>query len=400
MDLYTIMNSSSELGNSSYHLIQLPSNFENEISPTTPLPISLQKYNLNPLQLNQLKSISTSSSPFLTTSNSAYKLRQQNHSNCVLLFNQKTSFIKFNNYLILEKFQNYQPLNINALKINSLSDLSTFNTDPNSILTLDSVINIYSGFKEVLNNTPIAPSDFDSLMISQSYIPNGNQILHISDNVISMLLIPLIQSVPSHTLTPSLFYQTIHNAFKLLTNAPQNHQLIRILTFILLRFTTQGEEEVSNTKEIDQFLVYTVPQCKHLLNHQSILKFITLQILIKNSSNGILLTDLLMQIRTHLPIDYQPQFKIDDILNGIGYKIEQNCDFLVKYLSRETLNNFKSPIDRFDYLFSLKSNWEIDEIKPFVDDEICNPRKLKIEKLCVKYVRVRRGKNGVVLTKR
>ncbi|TID30142.1 hypothetical protein CANINC_001304 [Pichia inconspicua] len=400
MDLYTVMNSSSELNNVSFHLVQLPSDFE--LTQSNSLPILLQKYASDPSQLNQFKSISSIDSPYLTTPTSSYKLRQQNHSNCIMLFHEQTSFLSFNNYLIMEKIDS-NSINVeNKSIINSLQDLKQFDTDPNSILTLDSVIQIYSGFKKILTNSPIAPINFDSIMISQNLIPNGNQILQITDNLISTLLIPLISSIPNslrfNPLNPSQLSKIIKSTFNSLI--PQNHQLLRILTFILLKFT-KIDKPITTTDyhEIDQFLYYTIPQNEHLLNHEKIIKFVALQS-IKNQTE-IPLPDLLIQIRTMLPLDYQPQFEPQIILRGIAYTLEKDNITIVKYLPQEQLNFHKSASERFNYLFTLKPVWSLEEISPFVDDEVCNPRHLKADKLSLKHARLRRNKQGTLfLSKR
>ncbi|KGK34830.1 hypothetical protein JL09_g6021, partial [Pichia kudriavzevii] len=85
MDLYSVLDPSPTSSETSFHLIQLPQQLLESIKP----PIDnancerlLQKYNFSREQCLQFKAKDGFSTPYLTTIDTTFKIRQQNHSNC------------------------------------------------------------------------------------------------------------------------------------------------------------------------------------------------------------------------------------------------------------------------------------------------------------------------------
>lgn len=409
MDLFTVLDQSPTLNNTTYHLIQLPNDLINQLSSNTPTHSDheklLLKYNINRSDLYQFRSTSNSTSPFLTTPNETYKIRQQNHSNCVMLLHENTNYLNFNNYLILEK-QSIQPqITVNEtetpiIPVNSINDIRRFTTDLDSIHTLDSVVEIYKSFKSILSNTPVSLKDFDSYMLSHNYIPNSDSIIHVSNNLTATFIIPLLNSIKDYEsiIAPQETINIVNSTYKNISQkyGIANHQLLRILTFILLKFTISKNSSEKQPIDIDQFLTYTITSTNRVLNHNSIIKFITLQILKQHKQ--IPLSDILIQIRLQLPPNYLPNFEINEILRGISYTTKLPPGVQVNYLPIESLVSYNSPAARFNHLFALKQQWYIEEIQPFIED--VNTRHLKTDKFCLKHCRVRKIKNKTVLTKR
>lgn len=120
----------------------------------------------------------------------------------------------------------------------------------------------------------------------------------------------------------------------------------------------------------------------------------------------MVLDDLLIQIRLSLPANYLPSFEINEILAGVSYTTNATSSgqTIVHYLTLEQLQQnhpstgAPSPAERFSTLFSLKNMWQVEEMQPFLTD--VNVKGLKVDKFCLKYCRVKKMKNKVMLTKR
>ncbi|SCV04922.1 LANO_0G14378g1_1 [Lachancea nothofagi CBS 11611] len=65
----------------------------------------------------------------------------------------------------------------------------------------------------------------------------------------------------------------------------------------------------------------------------------------------------------------------------------------IQYFSKEALPD--NPKDRFTYLFKLQSTWDLDEMRPFIDQ--LNTNSLKIDSFVMKYARrIRQGKRTLI----
>lgn len=420
MELYSILGDSSKnkSENVSFHLVQLPNDFLQDLKSDNNDNNDnnvLKKYDINEFNKFNFKSISENSTPFLTTNSKTFKIRQQNHSNCVMLLKDNINYKNFNNYLILEKQSDEDfkknKLNLKDIEIiemKSFIEFENFKNENNlNCFKIDDVQNIFTSFKKILNNTPISPIEFDNLILDYDFIPNFNNIIKINLNMETILLnlilnctIDLIIDI-NNEINTQLIFKIIKNSYNKLIEKfklSNNHLLIRVITFIILKyFKIIENNNDSEVVEIDQFLQFTIPNGNYKILHNKIIKFLTLSILTKE--NSILLDDLLIQIRLNLPLNYLPNFEINEILNGFSYteKVENN-QLKINYLTNEKLSIFKSPKERFSKLFNLKSQWDLNEIKPFIDP--VNTKNIKIDKFCLKYCRVKRIKDKTILMKR
>lgn len=430
MDLYSILNPSSKLGKtSSYHLVQLSSELIKDIkhennsissSQNTLLDDTeklLIKYDLqNENTKYQFKSIDELSTPFLTTLNSTFKLRQQNHSNCVMLFKDNINYFNFDNYLIIEK-QNMNQLdkikfnfaNTELIELKSFKDIQSinYNNDNTECLTIKKLNAIYKQFKNVFQNTPISIHEFDSIITQQGYIPNFDQIITINTNLEMSILNLILSFIDIDNFNSLLNFNKISEIIKKTSEKIDskfslngNHLIIRIVTNVLLKYLEleKGEETNISIEEIDQFIVYSFKtNGQYSIIHNKIIKFLTMTIL--NKEKKILLDDLLIQIRLNLPSNYLPNFEINEILNGFSYtnKIDNN-KLEINYLHLNQLSIYKTPQERFNQLFKLKSQWNLEEIQPYISP--LNTKGLKIDKFALKYCRVKKAKNKTILLKR
>lgn len=393
-DVFSILNPTNNLPSNTstnYKLIQLPKTFINELkSSSTTNEKILLKYGINSNKF-QLKSSSSNSTPFLTTTNKTFKIRQQNHSNCQMLLHDFINFKNFENYLIIENFHNniINYSNIDIVKINDLNDIKD---DKFNCITIESLNEVMISFIKIFNQTPISVVEFDNLIINDNVYPSFDKIVKISQNLKIQLINEIILNFNSIDIKGTIL--NIYNKISQKYNI-KNHLIIRIITFLIINYTNITDDITTETPCIDQFISYNIEDKKYILNDNKIIKFIISTILEKIKKISI--DDLLIELRMNLPINYNTKFDIKDIITGIGYITNSNT---VNYINIETLKNLKTPNERFDKLFQLKSNWLIEEIEPFISD--INVRNIKIDKFALKYCKVKRVNNNkrIMLTKR
>ena len=393
-DVFSILNPTNNLPSNTstnYKLIQLPKSFINELksSSTTNEKIIL-KYGINSNKF-QLKSSSFNSTPFLTTTNKTFKIRQQNHSNCQMLLHDFINFKNFENYLIIENFHN-NIINYSNINIWEINDLNDIKDDKFNCITIESLNEVMISFIKIFNQTPISVVEFDNLIINDNVYPSFDKIVKISQNLKIQLINEIILNFNSIDIKGTIL--NIYNKISQKYNI-KNHLIIRIITFLIINYTNITDDITTETPCIDQFINYNIEDKKYILNDNKIIKFIISTILEKIKKISI--DDLLIELRMNLPINYNTKFDIKDIITGIGYITNSNT---VNYINIETLKNLKTPNERFDKLFQLKSNWLIEEIEPFIND--INVRNIKIDKFALKYCKVKRLNNNkrIMLTKR
>ncbi|GMM46793.1 Dcc1 protein [Pichia kluyveri] len=393
-DVFSILNPTNNLPSNTltnYKLIQLPKSFINELkSLSTTNEKILLKYGINSNKF-QLKSSSPNSTPFLTTTNKTFKIRQQNHSNCQMLLHDFINFKNFENYLIIENFHNniINYSNINIWEINNFNEIKD---DEFNCITIESLNEVMTSFIKIFNQTPISVVEFDNLIINDNIYPSFNKIVKISQNLKIQLINEIILNFNSIDIKGTILniYNKISEKYNI-----KNHLIIRIITFLIINYTNITDDITTETPCIDQFINYNIEDKKYILNDNKIIKFIISTILEKIKKISI--DDLLIELRMNLPINYNTKFDIKDIITGIGYITNSNT---VNYINIKTLRNLKTPNERFDKLFQLKSNWLIEEIEPFIND--INVRNIKIDKFALKYCKVKRVNNNkrIMLTKR
>ena len=393
-DVFSILNPTNNLPSNTstnYKLIQLPKSFINELkSSSTTNEKLLLKYGINSNKF-QLKSSSSNSTPFLTTTNKTFKIRQQNHSNCQMLLHDFINFKNFENYLIIENFHN-NIINYSNINIWEINDLNDIKDDKFNCITIESLNEVMISFIKIFNQTPISVVEFDNLIINDNVYPSFDKIVKISQNLKIQLINEIVLNFNSIDIKGTIL--NIYNKISQKYNI-KNHLIIRIITFLIINYTNITDDITTETPCIDQFINYNIEDKKYILNDNKIIKFIISTILEKIKKISI--DDLLIELRMNLPINYNTKFDIKDIITGIGYITNSNT---VNYINIETLKNLKTPNERFDKLFQLKSNWLIEEIEPFIND--INVRNIKIDKFALKYCKVKRVNNNkrIMLTKR
>lgn len=411
MDLYSVLDPSPTSSETSFHLIQLPQQLLESIKPPMDNANSqrlLQKYNFSREQCLQFKAKDGFSTPYLTTIDTTFKIRQQNHSNCVMLLEHDTNYLNFDNYLILEKQPTPTSLNLNGVDIVQVSLVS-------DIDNLEEVneANLYKSTVQVLNQTPISLLEFDKLMVENNIVPNGDSLIKLKPPMVSILLTSLLTSLLnivddinmefptsllSQILTESntLLRERYHLRGELLPLRLLTYTFLYFLNYNELNNTTTETPAEAGASTQESFLSLALPMANFTLQHNKIIQFLSLTILRRQQL--LPLDDLLIQIRLNLPANYLPTFEINDILTGISYTTKKDGQVLVNFLTPDHLANFNTPQSRFEKLFSLKNLWPIAEISPYLQP--VNTKALKIEKFCLKYSRVRKQKGQTYVSPR
>jgi sister chromatid cohesion protein DCC1 len=450
MDLHSVLNPSSEsvsspTGTVKYALVQLPPQILKSLTNTDTSNSSstLEKYAVSESGKFQLKAASQTSTPYLTTPTETFKLRVQNHSNCVLLLNTTSSSAiahnAFSSYLILDPVTPAQ-LSTTSLDlsdfivhdlhtIDNLRDLLLRETQDTQIVditprTLSQLHDTLSATKSILNQTPVSPTQLETLLIEQDIVAYGTSIVKVhtslATSVLNSILTTLLDAIPSDTdineisLTSPQVSSIIEDAVPRLQqryDLPRGHITTRIVTQVFLKYLqytseddNNGNDDIPTTDNADVYLHYTIPRGTYTPQHNRIIRFVTNSIL--QAAHTMVLDDLLIQIRLSLPANYLPSFEINEILAGVSYTTNATSSgqTIVHYLTLEQLQQnhpstgAPSPAERFSTLFSLKNMWQVEEMQPFLTD--VNVKGLKVDKFCLKYCRVKKMKNKVMLTKR
>ncbi|GME67738.1 unnamed protein product [Ambrosiozyma monospora] len=153
-----------------------------------------------------------------------------------------------------------------------------------------------------------------------------------------------------------------------------------------------------------------------LLNERVVKSFGLVE-LIKLGSKSVQLDDFLINLKTQLPFNYNPEIDIDVTLKGyFFYEEDPNAiasggrghgnhghhdkslkeKRKIRFLDEEILSLDVGA--RLKELFKLKSKWEISEIEPFV--KRVNVKHLKIDKFLLKSCRVKKEGKKTFVTKR
>lgn len=460
MDLYSVIGtelSSTNNQNCSFHLVQLPNNLVDDLNLHKEenggedrnfiKHLLLEKYEYSRDDEYFIKSKSTTESPYLTSFNKTFKIRQQNHSNCVMLIKDACNFKKFNNYLLLEKENkiNSSLINLGNLNLN-LKNLNL--TNIKSVAVSETCLNFsvksyFSSFKKILVSSNISIFQFENLIIQDlNYLPNFDSLYKYDEDleifVLNLIITDFLNLKISKNIEPEPETETETEAeaeaeadidndtdkaidylntielvetvyIKLVkklnlfkddddnnTEHPNYYVLKTLICFILIKYSTVDYKD-KDFKIQNELLKFILLPGDYKLNNFKIIKFLTLCILKKNSE--ILIDDLLIKIRLNLPINYLPNFQINKILNGISFNNKnENGQLIINYLTNSHLINYKNPKERFDKLFNCKKMWLIEEIEPFITP--VNFKNIKIDKFCLKYCRVKKIKGKTFLLKR
>ncbi|GME97433.1 unnamed protein product [[Candida] boidinii] len=346
-----------------------------------------------------IKSTDDKSFPVLVTNNQTFKIRQKNHSNSVLLVdlnnvnNQKDTnndnetgvgFMNFDSQLELSLITG--EINISNIPIlDNLSDIESTITDKNISLN------------DLFNNSIISKEEFDlkssDLKLieinSQVYILNDKLIIDGLYEIISILISEYLETKQDDTNSANNNVMDIFNDIKIsyllelykLDKFDKSILNEKIIELIVKKFSEINCGEAEEGIDIS-----------YKLNNDKVVKFFGVYLLkLKNSLNFINEDEFLINLKNKLPFYYNPNLNLN-LLNGNF--IRNNLNFKdIQFFNKNLLN--PNPILRFKELFKIKSNWELNEIEPFLID--INIKKLKIDKFIIKFARIKKiGKKSIV----
>lgn len=346
-----------------------------------------------------IKSTDDKSFPVLVTNNQTFKIRQKNHSNSVLLVdlnnvnNQKDTnndnetgvgFMNFDSQLELSLITG--EINISNIPIlDNLSDTESTITDKNISLN------------DLFNNSIISKEEFDLKSSDLKLIEINSQVYILNDKLIIDGLYEIISILISE------YLETKEDD----TNAANNNVMeifndIKITYLLELYKLDKFDKSILNEKIIELIVKkFSEINCgeaeedidiSYKLNNDKVVKFFGIYLLkLKNSLNFINEDEFLINLKNKLPFYYNPNLNLN-LLNGNF--IRNNLNFKdIQFFNKNLLN--PNPILRFKELFKIKSNWELNEIEPFLID--INIKKLKIDKFIIKFARIKKiGKKSMV----
>lgn len=345
-----------------------------------------------------LKSTDDKSFPVLVTDNQTFKIRQKNHSNSVLLVDlNNINNQKDNNYETGVGFMNFDSqlelslipgeINISNIPIlNNLSDIVEIDSKDRKISLID-----------LFNNSVISKKEFELKLSDLKLIEINNQVYILNDKLIIDGLYEIISILISEYLETKKDDDNSENN----NNVMEVFKDIKISYLLELYKLDKFDKSILNEKiieliikkfsEIDSEVVEGEDK-SYKLNNDKVIKFFGIYLLkLKNSLNFINEDEFLINLKNKLPFYYSPNLNLN-LLNGNF--IRNNLNFKdIQFFNKNLLN--QNPNLRFKELFKIKSNWELNEIEPFLID--INIKKLKIDKFIMKFARIKKiGKKSIV----
>lgn len=345
-----------------------------------------------------LKSTDDKSFPVLVTDNQTFKIRQKNHSNSVLLVDlNNINNQKDNNYETGVGFMNFDSqlelslipgeINISNIPIlNNLSDIVEIDSKDRKISLID-----------LFNNSVISKKEFELKLSDLKLIEINNQVYILNDKLIIDGLYEIISILISEYLETKKDDDNSENN----NNVMEVFKDIKISYLLELYKLDKFDKSILNEKIIELIIkkfsdidseVVEGEDKSYKLNNDKVIKFFGIYLLkLKNSLNFINEDEFLINLKNKLPFYYNPNLNLN-LLNGNF--IRNNLNFKdIQFFNKNLLN--QNPNLRFKELFKIKSNWELNEIEPFLID--INIKKLKIDKFIMKFARIKKiGKKSIV----
>ncbi|KAL3235250.1 Sister chromatid cohesion protein DCC1 [Nakaseomyces bracarensis] len=320
----------------------------------------------------EFKSMDPSSSDVVICgTDTTWVLKQKNHSNCALVMQKIISnegnekdFASLNDTSYeYELTKTPGELNYNLIPIydgSSLSGQTTFND-----LLSNSLCSIGEALKEW--------HDIGGCIFDNGYI------CKLSDKFITKVLDLMLTSIMAEQLNfQSLNVKEVYYAVqKDSDNIPGDPYSIPVLTTVLNKFSKTYNEE-SQTWELD---MGKVTKWYGLV---TLRKFTNKKATIEETYYPLNHEEFLIKWKSQMP-PYFPNTNLEiSELRG-NYFIDFHTGEIT-YVDKATLpGDIKS---RLVYLFSLQSQWELEEIGPLIED--LNVKKAKFESFLLKYARVKR----------
>lgn len=348
MDIYASFNNNG----TNYQLLQLPPTLLDELK-------QIKNENV------YLKSSNIKSSPYFITPTSVFKLRVQNHSNYQTLVHchekDAIGFCDFNSSLVPQKVDASLDLS-NVLNLQDVKQLKEVGNNNNN-----EGVNIWDEFKlSSLSST----LEFDQLVKDQSIFMLGNKIIKPIDSIKVPIVIQFINEWILYLNLQSMEWDltdfdkcSLELSFELIEKCSK----ILDYPFELCKAVIQS------------FLTTTTTSLK--LNHSKIIKLISLDLLMR--LKRVKKDELMIQLRMVLNSEYTPDLDPIELISGCYYTMGEEIIGI-------DISDYKDIKTRLIFLFEIKREWEIDEIKGLISD--LNINKIPINKFMLKYLKISNGK--------
>ncbi|KAG7927608.1 hypothetical protein KL925_001966 [Ogataea polymorpha] len=353
MDLYSILEPDHQLTSTkSLKLVELNSEVLQAIENKAEL---------------RLKSATNKDYPVLVTASKTFKIRQKNHSNCVLLLSEHngdaSSYARFSNELVLTPTEP----TINLRGISVLTQLSELTK--NGATTLESV----------LENSPMSEQEFARLrpelnlveLEGNAYVLHDELVRDCLSNILRAIIEELVESGNEINIMTRLQSLNKQWVMDVVEKHREESYPPEITQTVLAKYTKDSDGQLA-------FLNEKVVRLYGIL-------------LLKNNTHEMKEDDFALNLKLTMPFNYHPDIKLEYLK---GNFITENG--FIRYFAESDLS--QNPVERISELFKLKKEWKLEDIEPFVAR--INTKKIKTDKFLIKYAKVRRvGRQTVVCAK-
>ncbi|KAG7834723.1 hypothetical protein KL919_002415 [Ogataea angusta] len=336
---------------------------------------SLKLVELNPEVLQaienkselRLKSATNKDYPVLVTASKTFKIRQKNHSNCVLLLSEHngaaSSYARFSNELVLAPIE--PTINLHGISV--LTDLSGL-TSKNPV-----------SLESIFENSPMSKEEFARLcpelnlveLEGNAYVLHEELVRDCLSSILRAIIEELVESGDEMNIMTRLQSLDKQWVIDVVDKRQEESYPSEIIQTVLAKYTREADEKLA------------------FLNEKVVRLYGVL--LLKNSTQNMKEEDFALNLKLTMPFNYHPNIKLEYL--GGNFITENG---FIRYFAESDLS--ENPVERISELFKLKKEWKLEEIEPFVVR--INTKKIKTDKFLIKYAKVRRvGKQTVVCAK-
>lgn len=336
----------------------------------------------------------------LCSDSETWIVRQKNHSNTVLLMHE----------FVPEEMPDLDkmPLFGAPAPVNDFLGFSRTNyeyeTKPTKGLVNVDLVPIYNGElefpknpskvkikteEELLNNSSCSINEFRKRWAVLGGCTVNGYVCILSSDFLSKALHVTLMSIMDESLDlEKLIINNVYSAVIKDTEEEFNPYSKDVVKTVLLRYGIMNIEDYENSDHNNEMTA------SWRLNMKEIAQWYGIMALKKYVSKTTMPQDeFLINWKSLFP----PFFPCDidiDLLRGWFFKPTGSS---IQYISKDTLP--MEPKDRFKMLFKLQSQWELEDIVPFIEE--LNVKNLKVDSFIMKFARRRKiGGNKIVVTSR
>ncbi|ANZ73587.1 BA75_01082T0 [Komagataella pastoris] len=314
----------------------------------------------NKSEIITIKSPEPEDYPVLCTSNNSYQLRQNNHSNCMLVCHSTTqgliSFCGLNSQLEAKLVQG-KILTKGLPIVHENGDWQVAGKTRFSVGSL-------------AKRSPISEGEFWHSWYDLKGCEIEGQAVTLSDSLVSVLLHNILGVIVRDRLSiKSLVSIELYNAIDRL-----HFVTIEMIETVLLKFSQNYDEPYAlDERKISQW--YGIKVLRNITANKS-----------------INIEEFLIAWKSEFPAFYEVEIDIEQLLGTFVRPSAGN----IKYLDKSKLSS--DAATRFKELFRLQSEWNLKEMTPYLKD--VNTRNLKLENFVMKFAKRKKVGEQSIVTSR